>query len=40
MAYFDVVKDIDGKNYLAFENPKNDDPKRIGNRFDDFEILQ
>ena len=40
MAYFYTVKDIDGKNYLAFENPKNDNPNRIGNRFDDFEILQ
>ena len=40
MAFFDVIKDIDGKNYLALENSNYDDPNRIGFKFDDFEILQ
>ena len=40
MAFFEVIKDIDGKNYLSFENLKHDDRSRIGSKFDDFEILQ
>ena len=40
MAFFDVIKDLDGKNYLALEKLNYDDPKRIGSKFDDFEVLQ
>mgnify|MGYP002868340296 CR=1 FL=1 len=40
MSYFDMIKDINGKNYLAFENLNSDDPNSIGSKFDDFEILQ
>ena len=40
MENFDLIKDIDGKNYLSLENNTFDDPKRIGSKFDDFEILQ
>ena len=40
MAFFEVIKDIDGKNYLSLDDSKNDDSYRIGSKFDDFEILQ
>ena len=40
MALFEVIKDIDGKNYLSLDNTKTHDPYRIGSKFDDFEILQ
>ena len=40
MAFFEVIKDIDGKNYLSLENLKHDDRSRIGSKLDDFEILQ
>ncbi len=40
MALFEVIKDIDGKNYLSLDDSKNDDSYRIGSKFDDFEILQ
>ena len=40
MAFFDVIKDLDGKNYLALEKSNYDDPKRIGSKFADFEVLQ
>ncbi len=40
MAYFEMIKDINGKNYLTFENLNTDDPNSIGSKFDDFEILQ
>ena len=40
MAFFEVIKDIDGKNYLSLENLKHDDRSGIGSKFDDFEILQ
>ena len=40
MENFDLIKDIDGKNYLSLESSSYDDPNRIGSKFDDFEILQ
>ena len=40
MSFFDVIKDIDGKTFLALENKVHEEPNRIGSRFDDFEILQ
>ena len=40
MAFFELIKDIDGKNCLSLENLKHDDKSLIGSKFDDFEILQ
>ena len=40
MASFELIKDIDGKNFLSLENLKHDDRSLIGSKFDDFEILQ
>ena len=40
MAHYDVVKDINGKNYLSLEDSNYDYMDRIGSKFDDFEILQ
>ncbi len=40
MSFFDVIRDIDGKTFLALENKVHEEPNRIGSRFDDFEILQ
>ena len=40
MAFFGVVKDLDGRNFISLENSIYDDPTRIGSKFDDFEVLQ
>ena len=40
MDNYDLIKDINGKNYLSLESSSYDDPSRIGSKFDDFEILQ
>ena len=39
MASFELIKGLDGKNYLSLEKEKKEDPNIIGSKFDDFEIL-
>ena len=40
MNNLEEIKDIDGKVYLGFDIQKDEDPNRIGNHPDDFEVLQ
>ena len=40
MSIFDVVKDTEGKEYLIFDSSELYNDKLIGNKLDDFEILQ
>ena len=40
MSNFDIVKDIKGKEYLIFDSSELYDESQIGNKLEDFEILQ
>ena len=40
MSNFDVIKDSDGKEYLMFDSSELYDDRLIGNKSEDFEILQ
>ena len=40
MSNFDIVKDIKGKEYLVFDSSELYDESQIGNKLEDFEILQ
>ena len=40
MSIFDVIKDTEGKEYLIFDSSELYNDKLIGNKLDDFEILQ
>ena len=40
MSSFELIKDIDGNNYLSLEKLKKEDASRIGSKLDDFEILK
>ena len=40
MNTFDVIKDIEGKDYLVFDSSELYDDTKIGNKFEDFEIIK
>ena len=40
MSNFDIIKDIEGKEYLMFNSSELYDDSQIGNKLDDYEILR
>ena len=40
MSNFDVIKDSKGKEHLVFDSSETYDRTQIGNKFEDFEVLQ
>ena len=39
MSNFDIVKDVEGKDYLIFDSSELYDESNIGNKLEDFELL-